>query len=66
MAQKSGESLVWVFLLGLIFGSGLAILLSGARVDELLEKLGLTKVPAEKKIERTRKFLEKVEKELES
>ena len=66
MAQKSGESLLLVFLLGLIFGSGLAILLSGVKVEEILERMGLIKVPAEKKIERTRKFLQKVEREIGS
>lgn len=64
MPNKSGERMALIFLLGLAFGGGLVVLLSSLKLEDVLERVGLREVPPEKKIEKTRDFLERVEKEL--
>jgi len=65
MPKSTGENIIWAFLLGLTFGSALTYLLSTANFEELLEKLGIVEPSPQKKIEKTRRLLEKLEKNLE-
>lgn len=64
MSKSALENTLWAFLLGLTFGSALTFLLSTTNFDELLEKIGILESSPQKKIEKTKRLLEKLEKNL--
>ena len=58
MSKRCGYSIL-AFTLGAIFGASLALILTPWRGEEVRDRL--SRVPAERKLERVRKKLEKLE-----